>query len=154
MKEILFLACALLATPACDPPVKVNGDFDNGGGGSGGSGSGGSGSGSGSAGGDSVRGVLFVDIVDSDYNGSWSIEGVTSAPCSGCTLRFDGEFTVMSSSGFGEDFSTAVYWTDDGYVYGFSDDYWGRGAPTGNGYAYWAGYSTNGNYYYSGNIVY
>lgn len=91
-----------------------------------------------------------------DFDGAvaaWDVSGTTQE-CADCLFEFSGDFAVQSDSAFGEDFSATVTWTTDYYVYGFNGDYWGYGSGDGSGYAYWSGYSTNGNYYYAGYVYY
>ena len=100
-----------------------------------------------------VNGTHAVQIWETPFIGSWDITGLTNS-CSDCLFEFAGDFTVQDNSDFGEDFSATVTWTTDYYVYGFNGDYWGYGYGDGSGYAYWAGYSTNGNYEYAGYVYY
>ena len=100
-----------------------------------------------------VSGVHQAEILDGGAVAGWDVSGTTNA-CTDCLFEFTGDFTVQSDSDFGEDFSATVTWNTDYAVYGFNGDYWGYGAGDGSGYAYWAGYSTNGNYYYAGYVYY
>ena len=100
-----------------------------------------------------VTGQHGAQIIESGLVGGWDIAGTTEE-CSDCLFQFSGDFTVQADGDFGEDFSATVTWTTDYYVYGFNGDYWGYGYGDGSGYAYWAGYSTNGNYEYAGYVYY
>lgn len=107
----------------------------------------------GSTSGGSVTGLHGTEILDSGAVARWAVNGTWDLDCSDCVFQFTGDFTLLSDSDFGVDFSSTVTWTSDYYVYS-NGDYWGYGAGDGGGYAYWYGYSGSAAYYYAGYVLY